>query len=309
MITAFPGSLAQGMKTFVIFNPNAGRKDPSLLKNALQSLGKVVVWPSERVGHAEELARQAIKQGAEVVIAGGGDATVGEVLNGIATHLDQIRFGILPLGTGNDFARGANIPLELPEAVEVLLRGKIRPVDVVRVICGGEVLRYFLNVAVSGFDEDAKKRMEQGFKSGWGPLGYLFAAAEAIPEITLYQIKIQLDNAHVEGLEASILVVANGSSFGGGIPLHPEALVDDGKLNVLAFRPGTSGELLLLAPAVLGGTHLELDETYHRTARRVTIWATPPLPFHIDDRYFTTCPDLTFEVLPRALRLISPAHK
>jgi diacylglycerol kinase (ATP) len=189
----------------------------------------------------------------------------------------------------------------------MLAAGHTRQIDVVRVLGNGRVVRYYLNVAVSGFDEEAKKRIEQGFKSGWGPLGYLFASAAAIPEITTYQIRLQYDDGVVEGLEGSILAVANSGSFGGGIPLLPAARPDDGRLDVLAFRPVTSAGLLMLAPSILAGTHLENEnDVYHRTARRVTISASPPLPFHIDDQYFTTGPDLTFEVMPGALELIVP---
>jgi diacylglycerol kinase (ATP) len=297
--------MARLTKTHLIVNPVAGHRDPTILQTVLQSFDRVKAWTTRRAGEAEELARRAVGEGAELIIACGGDATVGEVLNGLADHLPQVRLGLLPLGTGNDFARGLKIPLEPALAVELLREGPTRHVDVVRVHHDGQTLRHFANVAVSGFREETKRRIEHGFKTGWGPLGYLFAAAEAIPEITSYQITLHYSAETVEGLEASVLVVANGGSFGGGIPIVPLARVDDGLLDVLAFRPVTSPGLLLVAPALLRGTHLELEEVYHFQAPRVTIHADPILPFHIDDRFFTF-PALTFEILPRALRIIAP---
>jgi diacylglycerol kinase (ATP) len=293
------------MNTYLILNPAAGRKNPEALDEALKELGRVTVWTTRQAGDAEELARRAVERGAELIVACGGDATVGEVLNGLADHLPDVCLGILPLGTGNDFARGLHIPLVPTQAAAMLTAEHRRRVDVIRVHAEGKVLRHFVNVAVSGFAEDAKRRIEFGFKSGWGPLGYLLAAAEAIPEITSYQITLHYSDESVEGLEGSVLIVANGNSFGGGIQIVPPAQVDDGLLDVVAFRPVTSTGLLLVAPALLRGTHLELDEVYHYQARRVTINADPMLPFHIDDQYFTL-PSLTFEVLPRALQVIAP---
>jgi diacylglycerol kinase (ATP) len=295
------------MRTHLIINPVAGQRNPGAVAAALKVLGKIKVWTTKRAGDAEVLARRAVERGADVVVAGGGDATVGEVLNGIAGHLDQVRLGVLPLGTGNDFARGLHIPLNPVQAAELLVEGPIRMVDVVRVSRDGETLRRFANVAVSGFAEEAKRRIEHGFKSGWGPLGYLLAAAEAIPEITGYQVTLHYSPEAVEGLEASILVIANGGSLGGGIPIIPPARFDDGLLDVLAFRPVTSTGLLLVAPALLRGTHLELEQVYHQQAPRVTIQAAPMLPYHIDDHHFTY-PEVTFEVLPRVLRVIAPAQ-
>ncbi len=294
------------MKCHVILNPAAGQKNPAACMSALQRLGAIKLWTTTKVGDGEAMARHAVEHGAEVVVAAGGDATIGEVINGLAGHLDRVRLGILPLGTGNDFARGLHIPLDPMRAAAILRGGPTRAIDLVGIRREGAMIRHFANVAVSGFPEEAKKRIEQGFKAGWGPLGYLLAAAEAIPEITSYQITLHYSDDGVEGLEASILVVANGGSFGGGIPIVPPARLDDGLLDVIAFRPVTSTGLLLIAPALLRGTHLELEQqVYHRQARCVTVQANPLLPFHVDDHYFTL-PQLTFEVLPRALRVIAP---
>src|SRR5262245_2940857 len=106
------------MKTCVILNPSSGNSNAAPIEAALASLEEAVLWPTRAAGDAIRLARQALDEGAELVVAAGGDGTIGEVVNGLAGGLDRVRLGILPLGTGNDFARALGLPLELGQALE-----------------------------------------------------------------------------------------------------------------------------------------------------------------------------------------------
>jgi len=293
------------MKTCVILNPSAGSRDAGQVHAALAALEDAVVWPTRAGGEAVDLARRAVHEGEDMVVAAGGDGTIGEVVNGLAAALDRVRLGILPVGTGNDFARAVGIPLDLEQAGALLRSGAERRLDAVRICHEQQLCWLFVNVAVSGFHEDAQHRIEEQFKNNWGPLGYLRAAAEAIPAITPHHIRLEFDDGPPLELEGSSVVVANAVYMSAGIPIAPSARLDDGKLDVLLFRPANVAELALLAPLILTGTHETSDWVVHRRTRRLTVRAAPPLPFHVDDRFYTHT-RLDFEVLPGALRVVAP---
>ncbi len=125
------------------------------------------------------LAREAADNGCGVLIAAGGDGTLNEVLNGMAPHADRLQVGLLPLGTGNDFAKMLDLPEALDDCIDVLREGHVRPTDLVRVTT--DEVRYFINVSAGGFSGTVNEKMTPEIKESWGPLAYLRCAAEALP--------------------------------------------------------------------------------------------------------------------------------
>jgi diacylglycerol kinase (ATP) len=293
------------MNTCIIYNPHAGHVDETLLRETFATWPHTELWPTRGIGDGCQLARKAVRDGAKTVVAVGGDGTIGEIVNGLIGYLDRVRLAILPLGTGNDFARSLQIPTDWEAAVEVLRQGATRRFDMVQVRRHEKVIRHFVNLAVGGFTEEGKIRIEQTFKENWGPFGYLRAALESTWEISPYRIELTLDDDPPEIWDASILVVANSGFMSAGIPIVPVALADDGKLNILAICPTTVAELLVLAPWVLAGNHLESEWVIHRTARKAVVRTNPVMPFHVDD-LFVTYPTLEFEVIPQALAIVIP---
>lgn len=294
------------VKTCVILNPSAGSAETFQAVEDFSAEADTVVRQTQKSGDAQQFATQAIEQGAELVLAGGGDGTIGEVVNGMFHHSRRVPLGILPLGTGNDFARALEMPLGISEAIQVIRQGVTRPVDLIRIHNNHQTLRYFVNVAVSGFTEDAKDRVEARFKNNWGLLGYVMAAMEALPEVTPYHVRLTLDNDEPREYDASIVVVANSRFMSGGMNIVPIATCDDGLCDVLIFTATSAMSLGLLAPFVLAGDHLDSDLVQHFRARSLTIEAEPRLPFHVDDEYLLHT-KLDFEVLPGALEVIVPA--
>ena len=131
------------MHTLVILNPNAGSADQvPRLRRLLAGQPGFEVRETEGPGDAETLAREAVRDGVATVVAAGGDGTLNEVLNGLADDLSAARLGVLPLGTGNDFARTVGVPEETEAALQVLHRGRTRRIDVARCAWGdGELGR------------------------------------------------------------------------------------------------------------------------------------------------------------------------
>lgn len=289
------------MKTCVILNPNAGSVDETTeLERVLAGPDTSVVL-TESAGDAERLAREAVRGGAELVVAAGGDGTLNEVVNGLSEDFAQAALGLLPFGTGNDFARSIGVPNDLEGALAVLAAKRFRPVDVARATFG-ETSRCFLNMSAGGFSGEVSERAHEA-KERWGPLAYMRAAIGALPELRGFPTTITLNGAETLELDAYNIVVSNGRYVASGIPASPKAVLDDGLLDVLIAPAATLPQLAVLVPMVLMGRHLESDLLLFRRATRVEIEGHPPMAFNVDGEMMGEGP-ARFEILPRALRVI-----
>jgi diacylglycerol kinase (ATP) len=293
------------VKQCLILNPAAGSAQQAELLEGLRQLGSVWLVTAQAPGDATAAAKQALREGCTRVIAAGGDGTINEVVNGLAADFSQAELGVLPLGTGNDFARSIGMPLELPAAIATLLAGHTRPVDVVRVTSESCPLKHFINVSAGGFSAVVDQKMEAGSKDFWGSLAYALSAIKALPEMQSHLLRVELDDETLEAAAVNV-VVANGRFVAGGIPVAPRASLDDGLLDVLIFRALPLAQLALSVPRTLSGQHLDApgdDEVVFRQSRRVVLTADPPLEFNTDGE-LTGCTPVTFEILPRALRVV-----
>ncbi len=315
------------MKTRVIVNPRSGRllrqagelRDPrgesaidlAAIEAALAALPGAELRLTERRGHAEELAREAAAQGYELVVAAGGDGNLNEVLNGIAPGGDEggspgrpgPRLGVLPLGTGNDFARSIDVPADLAAAVAVLARGRTAAIDVGRAAAAG-TRRYFLNVAGGGFAGLVAERLDPEIKRAWGPLSYLRGAIEALQGLASYRTTVSLDGGETLALPVFSVLVANARYVASGVPVAPAARLDDGLLDLLVLPELSVAQLALLVPLMLLGRHHESDHVVFRRAARIEIRSTPPMWFDADGELLGEGPAAVFEVLPQALEVV-----
>ncbi len=288
------------MKTCIICNPGAGSVDErEPIRQKLQEFPSATVHFTEREGDATRLAREAVTNDCELVIAAGGDGTLNEVINGLAPHADQLEVGLVPLGTGNDFARMLNLPAGLEDCVEVLRERHVRPIDLVRVT--SDQIRYFINVSAGGFSGTVNEKMTPEIKQSWGPLAYLRCAAEALPELRAYCTEITLDDSTPLALDLYNAVIANGRYIAGGTLIAPEALIDDGLLDIVLIPQNSAGDIALVAAQIAMGTHLTSAGVVFRRAAKVTVHSTPGMWFNVDGELIGNAP-ATFEVLPRALR-------
>lgn len=290
------------MKTWVIINPNAGSVEGMAeLKASLEQLPGTEIRATEHEGHAEELARQAVEEGIDLVVAAGGDGTLNEVVNGLATDFDRAHLGLLPLGTGNDFARSINVPADLEQAVALLREGRRQRIDVARAILGGKS-RWFLNMAAGGFSGVVSEKATEA-KELWGPLAYMRGALDALPELTTFKASLLLNGAERLDLDTWNIVISNGRYVAAGIPVAPQAEVDDGLLEVMIVPATTIPNLALLVPQVLLGQHLKNDLILFRRVTRIEIESTPPMAFNVDGELVGE-ESAIFEVHPRALEMI-----
>jgi diacylglycerol kinase (ATP) len=291
-------------KTCIILNPAAGNARD--LEDVVARLSRVPngeIRISSKPGSAARFASAALRKGFDLVVAAGGDGTLNEVVNGIGENLGDARLGLIPLGTGNDFARTIGVPDDIEAAIDLIVIGETREVDLVRVT--SDEVRYFVNVSAGGFSGLVNEKLTPEMKKTWGPLAYLRGAAAALSELRAYRTTLALDNSESLTLDLYNVVVANGRYVAGGTLIAPEASIDDGLLDIVLIPQRSAPELALLAAQVALGTHLTSDAIVFRRAAQLTVNSKPGMWFNVDGELVGNEP-ARFEILPRALRFIAP---
>jgi diacylglycerol kinase (ATP) len=262
---------------------------------------------SERPGQLAELARAAAEGGAGLLVAVGGDGTVNEVVNGIADD-ERVELAVLARGTGWDFVRTFGIPRDVAGAARVAREGRTRTIDLGRATyrswAGDERTAYFANVASAGMSGAIAKRANETTKALGGKASYVWATLAVFAGWTNNEVRVAVDGETREGLMEDV-IVANGRYLAGGMRMCPDAEPDDGVFDTLLIGDVTRRELVLTLPKTYRGTHLPHRKAELLRGAVVTVDAQQPLPIQLDGEQPGTTP-VTFEVVPRALRLRVP---
>ena len=241
-----------------------------------------VTWES---GDAERYVAEAIAHGVDTIIAAGGDGTLSEVAETLAHREEPAdalpSLGLLPLGTANDFATAAEIPDEPLAALELIRHAPARPVDLLRIDADGKVW-WCANVASGGFGTEVTVETDEGLKKVLGGLAYLVTGVSRLGRIDPIQARVRAPGFEWAGGFIA-LGVGNGRQAGGGQVLCPEALIDDGLLDVTVI-PELSGEVAsTFAALVKGGKRGALEQVAERVqAPWVEIEAELPLTLNLD---------------------------
>ncbi|MEN5221106.1 lipid kinase YegS [Stenotrophomonas sp. TWI602] len=241
-----------------------------------------VTWES---GDAERYVAEAIAHGVDTIIAAGGDGTLSEVAETLA-HREEAAdalpsLGLLPLGTANDFATAAEIPDEPLAALELMTHAPARPVDLLRIDADGKVW-WCANVASGGFGTEVTVETDEGLKKVLGGLAYLVTGVSRLGRIDPIQARVRAPGFEWAGGFIA-LGIGNGRQAGGGQVLCPEALIDDGLLDITVI-PELSGEVAsTFAALVKGGKRGALEQVAERVqAPWVEIEAEEPLTLNLD---------------------------
>jgi diacylglycerol kinase (ATP) len=259
--------------------------------------------------HAVELARQAGLEGYDMVVAVGGDGTVHEVINGLMQVPAEQRpmLGIVPVGSGNDFAHATGVPLKADHALLHALKAEPKSVDIglLRDERGRE--EYWNNTLGIGFDtvvtlRSHKLPLLRGF------VMYFTAVVQTIIlNFTPAHFKIQTDHETWED-DTLMLVVCNGPREGGGFLLAPEAKIDDGSFDYASVRKISRPMMFRLLPEVMKGTHGRFACVRMGALTRIKLESDKPLYIHTDGEIFTDFASnlraLEVEILPNALRVV-----
>jgi diacylglycerol kinase (ATP) len=290
------------VKTFVICNPAAGGKgDREAIAETLKGGLGAVVGMTKRKGDAARLARSAITKGFDYIIAAGGDGTLNEVINGIAANAGKVQVGLLPLGTGNDFARTLELPSTVNDNIDILLSQRTTAIDLVRI--KSDRVRYLVNVSAAGFSGLVNEKLTPEVKDTWGPLAYVRSAAAALPEMHAYRANIVIDGAERLSIDLHNVIIANGRFVAGGLPVAPEADPRDGLFDVILIRKCSKPEMVFLAAQILVGKHLSSDAIIWRRAAKISIRSRPKMCFNADGEFIGNEPAV-FQIMPRALHFV-----
>jgi len=281
----------------VIYNPTAGRGHAGEQRVEAQALlGPGFEWvPTMKAGHAAELAREAAKTH-QVVVAYGGDGTVGDVTRGIVGT--DATLGIIPVGTGNDVARNLGLKLDLRESVATVLNGVVRRVDV-----GTVNGKPFLNNCGTGFDAQVMRTMNSSIRFARGRGAFLMAILKVFPSYKPFHLTLETDTGENISEKAFMVSILNGKVYGGGMMAAPLAEMDDGHVDVLVIKAMPKSKLLPLIAKVQNGQHVGHPAVRVFTARKLTMNTVPAQPLNIDGDVEGFTP-ATIEVLPKALKVL-----
>jgi len=284
-------------KTCVILNPNARSERARRWEQRLRTLcGEAFFCATTRKGDAETLARKAVADGFERIVAAGGDGTIHEVANGLAGS--EATLGLLPIGTMNVFASELGIPPnDLDRSWAIIQAARTRMIDLP---AANE--KHFVQLAGVGLDAQVVKETSFAFKRSFGPLSYLISAAQ-IAGRRPPRLLIESENAMTE--EASFVLVGNGRLYGGPFPFFKHAANDDGLLDVLVFKQLGYIELIKYLQNVIFTSDITTREVEYFQTRRLRVSSAEDVPVELDGELVGVCP-VEFRAGSCRLKVLAP---
>lgn len=275
-----------------ITNPFAGGESGKKIRKAVDILEKELI--KRKIEHtfhfttyrkeAIKITQEIIKNGGTDIIVVGGDGTLHEVLNGFS-DFDRVNLGIIPCGTGNDFAAALKIPFKPIEALDLILNGEAKYTDYMQMptVRGINIIGMGVDVAVLKRYEALKRKTKFGYTS-------CLIKTLANFEYSDFDATIDGEKNHYRSF---IACVANGHRYGGGIPICPVADPTDGKLNFVAATEMSKARIIKAFIKLKLGRIFDLKEVYHKTFTEVKIDAQKPYTVNVDGELYD---DIPFEV-------------
>jgi len=312
------------MKVRAIVNPNSsnGRTRaawPRIAEALDAAIGPVEAVFTDSPLAATERTREALRGGADLVIAVGGDGTVNEVVNGFfaapgddgedAPLRPEAELAILMSGTGGDLRKTFELAPDLHGQIQHIARGTTRAIDVGRLDYtdhhGRPATRYFINIASFGLSGLVSARVNRARLSKHisGRLAFFLAGVRATLGYRMPRVHLQVDDQPARELGVNVAAVCNGRYFGGGMHMAPEARPDDGLFDVVILHDMSTLELLRDPNAIYRGTHIQSPKCIHTRGRRI---CASPLPgpdalLDVDGETPGRLP-ATFTIIPSVLK-------
>lgn len=302
-------------KVKLILNPiaNLGRARSAAteLEQIVSGIGGADWITSLHPNHASELARQAATEGYDTVVAMGGDGTMHEVLNGLmqVPAAQRPKLGMVPLGSGNDFAFACGVSAKPDEAIRQALTGSSRKVDIGYLLSENGTKEYWANAIGIGFDtivtvHSRNVPLVQGFAV------YLIAVLQTILfDYQPFHLNMKVDGVPMDH-EYLMFVLMNGKREGGGFHVTPDSKPDDGQLDYLAINRISRLKMLRILPEVMNGTQGRMKDCSLGTFKTLELVSKQPLFIHLDGEIFATpekkpVTSLSAGILPGAIEVIT----
>jgi YegS/Rv2252/BmrU family lipid kinase len=298
----------------VIVNPRSGgglsqRRWASLVGPLTDGLGPVDVRFTEAKGDGRRIAHEESAAGRVLIVAMGGDGTISEVADGILAAGGKSELGVIPRGTGGDFRRTLDLADDLGKAARHVRETPARSIDAGRVAFvaddGSQASRHFVNVVSFGFSSDVARRANASSKRLGGRVAFLTATVRSLVSYDNVDVLLSLDDQPERRISVLLAAVGNGRFFGGGMKICPEALLDDGLLDLVTVsnlgRSGVMGNI----HRIYSGNHLTMKEVQGARLRRLKVAPADreaKIPLEVDGETPGHLP-ASFELLPGALRV------
>ena len=288
---------------YIIFNPTAGAgRSIKALKRVIQHLSernvKYDLVVTEYVGHAVLLARNAVGKGYQGILSVGGDGTLLEVAESLRNTDETL--GVIPAGTGNDFRQSIGVPKDPVEALDVVLNGHSRRVDIGLI----NEKKCFLNVAGTGFDVDVIKNTNRVRRILTGGAAYYIGIVMSIFGYKNTTIDLTA-NGKTTRHTVLLIAIANGRCYAGGLQIGPKASVTDGLFNVVIIGHMPKWRILFELPKLQRGDLDNIRTIEQFTCDQITIESTPHRQLNMDGDLYGETPS-SFRVSPNALRVFCP---
>ena len=304
------------MRICAIVNPRAGGwkrlNDPAAVADPLATVARwiapdapesIKVYAMRGPDEGAQMANTLINEGFDTIVAVGGDGTINDVIQSVATAGLGTRFGLIPMGTANVLSRVLGIPRNDPAAAARIIReGKEHPIDLAR--ANG---KWFSLVAGIGFDGAVTHAVNFRLKRRIGRLAYGIATVQVAMNYPRRHIRLTLDHGETKEFNSYMTLVANGGRYAGRFQLGPHVRIDDGYLDVFVCmrrRP-------LLRSLTTHGIALLRDRLHtasavqHFRVKHLTLDAAEPLPIELDGDAAGDTP-ITIEIVPKALNVLVP---
>jgi diacylglycerol kinase (ATP) len=295
----------------IILNPIAGRGYGARVEPQIRQLLTAEgldfdLVRTEGFWHAAKLAEQAARDEFGLIVAAGGDGTVHEVVNGLMTASGGEltgTLGVIPVGSGSDFANNVGVPADLPGACHRLAHGQVCIVDVCQIAVDDQPPRYFDNTINVGFGGTVSYESRK-IKWGRGLAVYLPAVLKTVFLAHPPRMTIEYDDERIE-MPTLMVCVGNGAREGGGFFCTPDARLDDGLFDLCIAREVSKMTMLSLIPRFMNGSHVDHKDVTMTRAQHIVISSPDDLIAHVDGEILCTeAHRLEFDILPQRLRVV-----
>jgi len=294
-------------RAHLIVNPSSGRElapefASTIAARLRQRYDAVEMTMTTGDGDAHGAAAAAAEAGCDAIFVAGGDGTVNETVNGVAAAraLRSVHLGIVPLGTGNDFAAALDIPFDVEQALDVLLRERLLAVDLGRL--NG---RLFVNTSGGGFIADVSVAVTPQLKTLAGRLAYLIGGAQALLDYDPLRATVRAEPGRIRlGAALYAFAICNSRLIGGGRLIAPAAVIDDGLLDLCLIESMRTVEFVALVRKVADGEHVHDPRVRYVQASEITIELDREVNVNTDGEVFTAS-RCEYSVLPRAAMFLA----
>lgn len=303
----------------VIVNPASAngstRKDWPAIAAKMKHFGIEFDWKmTAGPGDATRLATEAIHEGYRAIIAVGGDGTLNEVVNGLVDDdrpiCPEVVIGVISRGTGCDFIKAMGIPKDVDRAVECLAGGVPRIIDLGKVRFashnGGTAVRYYANIADVGLGGETVDRVNKTSKAMGGFASFLWGTMVSLLRYRNRPARVTIDDGEAFSTSVTVLAIANGRYFGGGMKISPLSDPSDGLLDVVLCHHFSKLEVILNLNRLYKGTHLSHRKVEHHRASRVIVSSNSRVLLDVDGEQPGTV-EAEFGIVPSALKVCVPS--